>query len=157
MGIRSACGSVSRYWFGEGQDDLYAYANVADQSAKDGGGGSDWKYANCRGGFGVTTAPVGSFTPNPFSLYDMHANVWEWTEDCYHDSYSGAPVNGSPWVSGHCKSHVVRGGSLSAPPSASRSAIRAPGSVEARGELGLRETSDFHNFDLGLRISRTLE
>ena len=56
-------------------------------------------------------APVGSFEPNLFGLYDMVGNVWEWVEDCYHDTYEGAPTNGSAWITGDCRSHVVRGGS----------------------------------------------
>lgn len=41
------------------------------------------------------TSPVGSFPPNPFGLYDMNGNVWEYVEDCYHDGYAGAPTDGS--------------------------------------------------------------
>ena len=44
------------------------------------------------------TAPVGSFAPNAFGLYDMHGNVWEWVEDCFHDNYNGAPEDGSAWM-----------------------------------------------------------
>jgi formylglycine-generating enzyme required for sulfatase activity len=71
--------------------------------------------ANCDGcgskWDGKQTAPVGSFPPNKFGLYDMVGNVWEWTEDCWHNSYPGAPVNGSGWtVSGDCTNRVVRGG-----------------------------------------------
>ena len=46
------------------------------------------------------TAPVGSFPPNGFGLYDMVGNVREWTEDCYHDTYSDAPKDGSAWIEG---------------------------------------------------------
>jgi formylglycine-generating enzyme required for sulfatase activity/serine/threonine protein kinase len=46
------------------------------------------------------TAPVGSFSANRFGLYDMHGNVWEWTQDCYHDGYNRAPTNGSAWTGG---------------------------------------------------------
>ena len=57
------------------------------------------------------TAPVGSFAPNGFGLYDMVGNVWAWTEDCYHDSYIGAPTDGSAWTSGDCRRRIFRGGS----------------------------------------------
>ena len=60
------------------------------------------------------TAPVGSFAANAFGLYDMHGNVWEWVEDCFHDNYEGAPDDGSAWTAdGDCNSRVLRGGSWS--------------------------------------------
>ena len=45
------------------------------------------------------TVAVGSFPANAFGLHDMHGNVWEWVEDCWHDDYTGAPTNGSAWLS----------------------------------------------------------
>jgi formylglycine-generating enzyme required for sulfatase activity len=76
------------------------------------------------------TAPVGSFEPNAFGLYDMHGNVWEWTQDCYVDSYVRAPANGSARTDAKCRTHVVRGGGWSDRSRYLRSAIRygdAPG------------------------------
>jgi formylglycine-generating enzyme required for sulfatase activity len=70
------------------------------------------------------TSPVGSFAPNAFGLYDMAGNAWQWTQDCYHESYSGAPVDGSSWVSGECKYRVLRGGAWDGHPPSFRSARR---------------------------------
>jgi formylglycine-generating enzyme required for sulfatase activity len=48
------------------------------------------------------TAPVGSFAANRFGLYDVAGNVWQWTEDCWHESYKDAPADGSAWISIDC-------------------------------------------------------
>ena len=71
--------------------------------------------ANCKGcgsrWDGAKTAPVASFVANAFGLHDMHGNVWEWTQDCWNDSYAGAPSAGEAWARGDCHSRVLRGGS----------------------------------------------
>ncbi|GAC1458489.1 MAG: hypothetical protein NVS2B14_01340 [Chamaesiphon sp.] len=72
------------------------------------------------------TAPVGSFPPNAFGLYDMHGNVWEWCEDLWHDNYEGAPTDGSAWVEGgNSERRVLRGGSWYNAPRSCRSASRS--------------------------------
>ncbi len=60
---------------------------------------------------GQKTAPIGSFEANPFGLYDMHGNVYEWVSDCYNESYENAPDDGSSWNVGQCNYRVMRGGS----------------------------------------------
>lgn len=57
------------------------------------------------------TSLVKSFSPNNFGLYDMYGNVWEWTQDCWHNNYQGAPNDGSVWTNGNCDAGVIRGGS----------------------------------------------
>jgi formylglycine-generating enzyme required for sulfatase activity len=58
------------------------------------------------------TTPVGGYSPNAFGIYDMHGNVWEWVEDVHHDSYKGAPIDGSAWVTGGDPEwRIRRGGS----------------------------------------------
>jgi formylglycine-generating enzyme required for sulfatase activity len=54
---------------------------------------------------------AGSFAPNPLGLYDMNGSVWEWTADCWHNSYQGAPADGHAWDSPGCDMRVIRGGS----------------------------------------------
>jgi formylglycine-generating enzyme required for sulfatase activity len=72
----------------------------------------------------VNTSPVRSFPANRFGLHDMHGNVYEWTEDCYNESYAGAPSDGSAWRSGDCSRRVLRGGSWDFGPRLLRSASR---------------------------------
>lgn len=66
------------------------------------------------------TVPVGSFNANPFGLYDMLGNVEEWVQDCWHDNYEGAPVDGSSWetdfaIFDACQHRVLRGGYWNTP------------------------------------------
>jgi formylglycine-generating enzyme required for sulfatase activity len=91
-------GSTSLYFYGDSPDALCQYGNVNDLSSREGGGGTTWVYATCRDGYGVSTAPVGSFKPNAFGVYDTIGNVWERVEDCYHESYDDAPTDGSAWT-----------------------------------------------------------
>jgi formylglycine-generating enzyme required for sulfatase activity len=93
------------------------------------------------------TAPVESFLPNKFGLYNMVGNVWEWVEDCWHDNYEDAPSDGSAWTeasSGICYDHVARGGSWFNTSEDLHSAARMFFAVGARSN------------DLGFRVARTL-
>lgn len=92
-------------------------------------------------------APAGSFPPNKFNLSDMVGNVFEWTEDCMHNNYNGAPTDGLPWLNdngGDCASRVVRAGSWVETPGFLRSAARDGG------------TTDDRSSDIGFRVVRTL-
>ena len=90
------------------------------------------------------TSEVGSYPPNPWGLYDMHGNVWERVEDCWNESYEGAPKDGSPWTSGDCSRRVVRGGSWDFEPRILRSAYRS-----------MSLSGDRVSY-LGFRVARTL-
>jgi formylglycine-generating enzyme required for sulfatase activity len=70
------------------------------------------------------TVPVDSFAPNPWGLYQVHGNVYDWVEDCWHNNYAGAPTDGSAWVSGDCSRRVLRGGSWGNVPRDLMAAIR---------------------------------
>jgi formylglycine-generating enzyme required for sulfatase activity len=101
-------GTETVYWWGP---------KVGKNQANCGGCGSRWDIKQ--------TAPVGSFAPNSYGLYDTAGNVWEWVEDCYHSSYTGAPADGRAWVDDEtCGLRVLRGGSWDTEPSWLRSATR---------------------------------
>ena len=109
----------------------------------------NYDYAGCgakTGVYLVKTQPVGSYPANRWGLYDMHGNVWEWVQDCWHDSYTGAPKEGSAWldVCGTSGRRVLRGGSWIVYPQDLRSANRL--------ELG----TGFRYHLLGFRVARTL-
>jgi formylglycine-generating enzyme required for sulfatase activity len=78
-----------------------------------------WYYVNSK-----DTNPVGEKLPNAFGLFDVHGNVWEWTEDCWNLNYASAPNDGSSWLNGDCSRRVLRGGSWGNLASNLRSAYR---------------------------------
>ena len=85
-----------------GQDGPYGF---------DGGEDSLAKYAWYGHEGNVGTRPVGQRRANAWGLYDMHGNVWEWVEDCWHDDYTDAPTDSKPWLAkGDCATRVLKGG-----------------------------------------------
>ena len=96
------------HW-GESEWEPCRFVNGYDQTAHAKHGDRDWPALECSDGY-ADTAPVGSYQPNAFGLYDVLGNVWELTEDCYSADYSGAPADGSAWRAGDCSRRVIRGG-----------------------------------------------
>ena len=119
-------GTTTRYWWG---DDIGRNRANCDDC------GDSYEF----------TAPVGSFSANPFGLYDVHGNVWEWVEDCLNDGYRGAPTDGSAWESGECERRVLRGGTWNGHPRHLRSARRD------------RYTTGGRDYSAGFRVARTLD
>jgi formylglycine-generating enzyme required for sulfatase activity len=147
-------------------DDAVAYAQwLSDQTGKRYRlpSEAEWEYA-CRSGgrqeeycggndpealawyednSGGTTHPVGQKSSNGLGLHDMSGNVWEWVQDCWNDSYNGAPGDGSAWTSGDCSQLVGRGGSWGSLPAGLRSASRFWSfSVSRYDNLGFRLVQD---------------
>lgn len=85
------------------------------------------------------TLKVGSFAPNPWGLFDIHGNAWEWTRDCWNESYTGMPTDGSPRLDGDCSLRVFRGGAWFNKPVHLRSATRFTVDAHARNQIyGMR-------------------
>lgn len=116
--------------------------------------GIDWEYQGkicSKGTYGQgphgidrrETTEVGSFgVANSFGLYDMHGQVREWCQDCWHNNYLGIPTDGRAWIKdGDCSKRIVRGGSWNGSPKTCRSAFR--GRLDPASNL----------YDVGFRVA----
>jgi formylglycine-generating enzyme required for sulfatase activity len=131
-------GTTTRFWWGEEFSHEHANYGVDCPAPTCGPliqGSDRWLY----------TSPVGSFPSNPFGLHDMGGNAWQWVEDCYEDSYNGAPSDGTARTSCTRDIRVSRGGSW-----ISRSRYMR---AAARDRIG----PDFRAGFLGFRVARTLD
>ncbi len=116
-------GTTTRYYTGNSEQDLAR---------------AGWYLGNSD----LKTHPVGQKTPNAWGLYDMHGNIWEWCEDRYHDSYNGAPIDGSAWLTPAGSYRVLRGGCWGNVTEFCRSAYRRS------------NTPDNRNHSSGFRVVR---
>ena len=127
-------------WSAGGQD-ACANANIADESA--GRRYPGWAVFPCDDSY-VYTAPVGAFRANAFGLSDMLGNVLQWTEDCWHENYAGAPIDGSAWTDGDCSLHEIRGGSWFSNP------------TYVRADYRNRFPADYRTSTAGIRLVRDI-
>jgi formylglycine-generating enzyme required for sulfatase activity len=102
------------------------------------------QYSEWGWGSGNQSVETGSFAVNKFGLYDMHSNVWEWCQDCWKDTYKGAPRDGSAWTTWDRIQRVLRGGSWFSDPSLLRSAYRN------------WNVADYRYYDIGFRVAKTV-
>jgi formylglycine-generating enzyme required for sulfatase activity len=131
-------GTATRYWCGDAAESLATVANVADGTAREKFAG--WSTIAARDGY-VFTAPVGHYRANPWELFDMHGNVWEWCSDGYGDSYyKDSPLVNPPGPRGFA-GRVLRGGGWCFVARTCRSAYRH----------GLYP--DYRNLDVGFRLA----
>jgi formylglycine-generating enzyme required for sulfatase activity len=126
-------GSQTAFWWGNSIN-----TNQANYNGNYAYNGSE------KGLYRQTTVAVNSFAANPFGLYNMHGNVLEWTQDCWNETYQGAPTDGSAWATGDCSQRVLRGGSWGNIPAILRSAIRHGDAAVGRFTI------------TGFRLARTL-
>ncbi len=122
-------GSTTEWSFGDDEAQLGRYA---------------W-YGDDKGNAEKKTHAVGGKLPNQFGLYDMHGNVWEWVEDCWHGNYRGAPENGSAWLQGCSEEsrRVLRGGGFNNSP------------VVLRAAFLIHFAPSFRYLNVGVRVART--
>ncbi len=127
----------SRFW-GDDSDDACRYGNVFDRTAqkKD---TLPLRNHDCDDGY-VVTAPVGSFEPNPYGIYDLLGNVWEWVEDDYlKDGYKTYSKNNPVYKSDGSSNKVRRGGSWADEPPSVRCSNRGNRSAEQQNnKIGFR-------------------
>jgi formylglycine-generating enzyme required for sulfatase activity len=131
-------GTATPFWWG---------SSITPDQANYEGSSSPYRGGGKTGLNRQKTVPVKSFQPNPWGLYQVHGNVWQWVEDCWHSTYDedvSAPADGSAWIKGECKGRVLRGGSWGS----------APWSVRAASRDRYLPASATNSW--GFRIARTL-
>lgn len=128
-------GTTTPFWWG---------SSITPERANYNGSAEPYQGGGSRGENRQKTLPVKSFAPNPWGLYQVHGNVLDWVEDCYHDSYDRAPLDGSALTTGKCEMRGLRGGSWFNSPWVLRAAYR------------IDDSPDDRSYFVGFRVARTL-
>jgi len=129
-------GTTTPFWWGTSITPQLANYNGMAESYS--GGGSKGEYTR-------RIVLVDSFEANPWGLYNVHGNVWEWTEDCWNAENAGNPANGSARTNGDCSRRVLRGGAWNYAPRFLRSASRG------------KYYNTGRDYSIGFRLTRTLQ
>ncbi|WP_082855112.1 formylglycine-generating enzyme family protein [Paraburkholderia phytofirmans] len=130
-------GTVARTYWGDKRSEQCAYENTRDVSARD--LDPTAPYVDCKDGY-IETSPVGSFRPNPWGLYDMLGNAYQWVFDCSQFTYSTDPED---FHFPDCSMKTARGGSWATIPIGVRAANRIAYKTEARrSTIGFRLAVD---------------
>ncbi len=138
-------GTRGPWFWGFANADACDYANIGDENFR-----RNFTYApvfNCNDGY-LHTAPVASFKPNPWGLYDMIGNAWEWTDDCLHRDKSAVPTHGRPWLEedgGECDRRTPKGGGW------------VSGTDWARAGAQAADFAVYHSQLLGFRVALELD
>ena len=133
-------GSNTHYFWGDDENRLCEFANVADRTARE--RFREWDTLSCEDNL-VRPGPVGTYQPNPFGVFDIYGNVSEWVLDCGMPGYAGSAGDGAPRNEGYgCPTHGFRGGSWDST------------AIEARSSY--RNTAASANDDRGIRLLRVL-
>lgn len=137
-------GTQTIFSWGDAEMSSCDHANVFDWTARIARPNWSW-WVGCDDEH-ANTAPVGSYQPNPWGIHDLQGNVWEWTGDCWHNSYAGAPGDSNAWIDGgDCSKRVNRGGGWGNNPRTLRPSARDADPASSRGDA------------MGFRVVREME
>ena len=137
-------GTETPWFWGTDPSDACEYANVGDRTF--GQRFPQRVQFGCDDGY-IFTTRVARFKANGFGLHDMLGNAWEWTNDCWHDDLTDAPVDGSAWLhdgGGDCEFRTPRGGSWISGPAWAHAAVRS------------KDGANYRSFMLGFRVAAEL-
>jgi formylglycine-generating enzyme required for sulfatase activity len=129
-------GTTTPFWWGS--------TITTDRANYNPTAGVVYKGAESQGEYRQRTVTVDSFEPNPWGLYNVHGNVFEWTEDCWNETYEGTPADGSARITGQCNYRVRKGGDWGS----ADSILRADGHF--------RDLAGDRRYGNGFRVARTL-
>lgn len=129
-------GTATPFWWG---------VSITPQRANYNGSAEPYEGGGAKGEYPRQTMPVDAYEANPWGLFQVHGNVWEWTADCWNNTHVGNPADGAPRLTGTCERRVVRGGAWYDAPRDLRAAFRTGFTAGTRNDM------------VGFRVARDLE